>query len=123
MRDALMDHLRRHVPLGMRLTMKAHDTAPWWRDEPSGPAVDAAVDALREGFGREPVFIGCGGTIPFVEPIVRAFPGLPAVLVGVEDPICRAHAENESLHLGDWKKGMRASAILYDKLSRVSART
>jgi acetylornithine deacetylase/succinyl-diaminopimelate desuccinylase-like protein len=82
--------------------------------------LDAAMEALREGFGREPVFIGCGGSIPFVKPIAETFPGIPTILVGVEDPTCRAHAENESVHLEDWKKSMRSAAILYDKLSRVS---
>ena len=43
----------------------------------------------------------------------------PLPLTGVEDPACGAHSENESLHLGDWKKCMRAAVHLYDELSRV----
>jgi acetylornithine deacetylase/succinyl-diaminopimelate desuccinylase-like protein len=39
--------------------------------------------------------------------------------MGVEDPTCNAHGENESLHIEDWKKGTRAAVHLYDELSRL----
>ena len=41
------------------------------------------------------------------------------MLTGVEDPGCGAHSEDESLHLGDWKKSMRSAVHLFDELAEL----
>ena len=89
---------------------------PAWKVDPKGKAFEAAARALEKGFGRPAAFIGCGGSIPFVKPITEVFGGIPALLVGIEDPACNAHGENESLSLSDWKKGMKSAVYLYEEL-------
>ena len=71
------------------------------------------------GFGRKPVAIGCGGTIGFVGPLSELLGGAPALLIGIEDPQSNAHAPNESLHEGDFRKLMAALAHLFDQLGRL----
>jgi acetylornithine deacetylase/succinyl-diaminopimelate desuccinylase-like protein len=104
-------------PWGVRVTVKPHGPpVKWWMTDPTGPAFEAAVDAMRQGFGREPISIGCGGTIGFVGPLADLFGGAPALLLGIEDPKSNAHAPNESLHEGDWKNLMRSLVHLFANL-------
>ncbi len=118
-RQLLVDALSAAPPFGVEVEVVPGPAAPWWSTEAVGPAFEAAARAVEQGYGEPCTFIGCGGTIPFVTPFSRVLGGIPAILLGLEDPACAAHAENESLHLGDWRKGMKATAILYAELRDV----
>ncbi|VTT98472.1 peptidase m20 : Peptidase M20 OS=uncultured planctomycete GN=HGMM_F07G10C22 PE=4 SV=1: Peptidase_M20: M20_dimer [Gemmataceae bacterium] len=91
----------------------------WWMTDPNGPAFEAALAAMRGGFDRDPVAIGCGGSIGFVGPLSELFGGAPALLMGIEDPASNAHAPNESLHEGDFKKLMASLVRLFDNLGKL----
>ena len=92
----------------------------WWMTDPNGPAFEAAMAALRQGFDRDPVAIGCGGSIGFVGPLAKLFGDAPALLVGIEDPASNAHAPNESLHEGDFKKLMASLVGLFENLGKLT---
>ena len=115
-RDLLTDFLQRDPPFGVHVETEVKAAVDGWRTRPEGPAFDAARTALEAGFGRPAVAIGCGATSPFVAPFVEVLGGVPALLLGLEDPPCNAHGENESLDLEDFRKAARASAHLLDEL-------
>ncbi|MCE9533608.1 MAG: M20/M25/M40 family metallo-hydrolase [Planctomycetes bacterium] len=116
----LQSHLTKDPPWGVQVTVKEAGAAvDWWMTDPNGPAFEAALAALRKGFDRDPVAIGCGGTIGFVGPLAELFGGAPALLLGIEDPSSNAHAPNESLHEGDFKKLMASLVQLFENLGKV----
>ena len=115
----LVKKLTTKPPYGAKVTAKVGGGTPWWTTDPEGPAFEAARRALKAGFKKETAMIGAGGSIGFVGPFATLLGGAPCLLMGVEDPACNAHSENESLHLGDWVKCMKSAVHLYDELSRV----
>lgn len=101
----LETHLRERVPAGFKLKLTPQAAGDWWavRDQ-NEPAYQIAARSLEKGYGRSAEFIGCGASIPFVQPLSEELGGIPAILVGVEDPYTNAHSENESLNLDDFRK-------------------
>ena len=81
----------------------------------------AAVRALEAGFGRPPVFIRAGGSIP----IVAAFhDNLKAdtLLVGWGQDDDNTHSPNEKFCLADFHRGIKASASLWAELGKIEKR-
>ena len=113
----LRDHLLANAPWGMDVEVALGERNRAWVMEPGGPAWDAAVAAMTAAYGRAPAALGCGGSIPFVEPFSDAFGGAPCLLVGVEDPSSNAHGEDESLHLDDFTSACLTEAFLLQGLA------
>jgi acetylornithine deacetylase/succinyl-diaminopimelate desuccinylase-like protein len=115
--QALIEHIHRHTPFGVHVKVHAEGASGPWYVEPAHPAFAAASDALTKGFGRQSLYIGCGGSIPFVATMSAGLGGIPALLIGVEDPYTNAHSENESLCIADWESSIRGAIHLYDGLA------
>jgi acetylornithine deacetylase/succinyl-diaminopimelate desuccinylase-like protein len=116
--EVLKAHLTKHVPYGAQIFFSNEVELKPWVCVPEGDVFTAAERALKLGYNHDPVLVGCGGSIGFVEPFAKAFGGAPALLIGVEDPYTNAHGENESLLLGDFKKSILSLAHLLFELKK-----
>lgn len=114
---ALESAAKANPPMGVDVSVTERSGGSMsWDYQAKGPAFEAADRAYREAWGREPLRIGIGGSIPFVALFGRRFGDLPLVLNGVMDPQTTAHGPNESLHLGVFHKAIKANVALLDEL-------
>jgi acetylornithine deacetylase/succinyl-diaminopimelate desuccinylase-like protein len=78
------------------------------------PAIRAAATAYSRAFGRAPVFLRSGGTIPVVDLFHRVL-GIPTVLMGLALPEDNLHAPNERIHLPTFFKGIATSTLFLNE--------
>jgi acetylornithine deacetylase/succinyl-diaminopimelate desuccinylase-like protein len=111
----LRAHVERHVPREVRVTVTALHGGRPWRAELSGDLFDAGRRALEAAFGRAPVVVGEGGSIPVVGDFERIL-NVPVLLMGFGLPGENAHAPNEWMSDENFTRGMRALAMLWEEL-------
>ncbi len=110
-------HIRRVAPKGVTVSIAhLHGGRPW-RAELTGAVFDAARRALAGAFGKEPVIVGEGGSIPVVGDFQRIL-GTPVLLMGFGLPGENAHAPNEWMSDENFVVGTRAVAAFWDELVR-----
>jgi acetylornithine deacetylase/succinyl-diaminopimelate desuccinylase-like protein len=113
--ELVEEHLRRHLPAGLRLVVQRHHGGPPALTPIGHPAVKAGLEALRQGFGAEPVLQREGGSIPIVAAF-DAILGCKTVLMGFGLPDSRCHSPNENLSLDNFFGGIRSAAWFYELL-------
>jgi len=115
--ERLMDaHVKRVAPKGVIVTLENLSGGRPWRAELNGAVFDAARRALTAAFGREPVIVGEGGSIPVVGDFQRIL-GTPVLLMGFGLPGENAHAPNEWISDENFVKGAKAVAAFWDELA------
>jgi acetylornithine deacetylase/succinyl-diaminopimelate desuccinylase-like protein len=108
-------HVKRVAPKGVKVDVKyIHGGMPW-KAELSGSLYDAARGALRAAFGKDPVIVGEGGSIPVVGDFERVLEA-PVLLLGFGLPGENAHAPDEWISIDNFNRGLRAVATLYEQL-------
>lgn len=116
--ELMRAHIEAVTPWGLDVAVTGGEGgSSAWAVDPTGPAYEAAVSSMRKGYGEEPLMIGCGGSIPFVKPFAEALGGVPALLIGVEDPYTNAHGENESLLVSDLRKACVSQIHLFSEIA------
>jgi acetylornithine deacetylase/succinyl-diaminopimelate desuccinylase-like protein len=101
----------------VEVRVEYHHGATPWRADPHGAVFEAASAALEETFGRKPLLIREGGSIPIV-PLFESILQAPVILVGFGLPGANPHGPDEWLDLDVYHKGISALAGMWGKLGR-----
>jgi acetylornithine deacetylase/succinyl-diaminopimelate desuccinylase-like protein len=97
---ALQRLLTESPPYGAEVRFDVKSAADGWNAPPLAPWLEAATDAAsRAFFGRPAVYMGEGGSIPFMGMLGEKFPDAQFLITGVLGPQSNAHGPNEFLHI------------------------
>lgn len=114
--DALVSHLEAQPAWGAKVTVTPYEKGQPFRLEGDDPRVRAFRTGFETAWGRPPVDVGMGGSIPFVAVFHETFPDAAILLTGAADPECRAHGPNESQHLDELRRFVLAEAVALREL-------
>ena len=117
----LAAHVKALTPPGVTVELKVHHGAPACVVPLDSPYMKAASAALAHAFGKEPVFIREGGSIPIVGAFKETL-GVDTLLLGYGLNDDAPHAPNEKFRLADYHRGIRANARLLEELALVGKR-
>lgn len=92
-------------PYGAKVLFDVDSSAPGWNAPPVADWLDRSLQTgSRTWFGKDAMYMGTGGTIPFMPLLGEAFPDVQFVVSGVLGPHSNAHGPNEFLHIATGKK-------------------
>ncbi|MFM1769843.1 MAG: Succinyl-diaminopimelate desuccinylase [Verrucomicrobiota bacterium] len=110
-------HLQRLCPPTVRLEIHAGHGGDPYLMSPTSPHAKAGLRALAKAFGREPVLMREGGSIPIVNAFKKHLHA-DTLLLGLSLPDDNPHSPNEKFDLDCYSGGMRMSAWLWQELAR-----
>lgn len=95
-----------------------------WDAPPFDPWLEQSLArASRDFFGKEAMYLGAGGSIPFMGMLGQRFPHTQFMVTGVLGPLSNAHGPNEFLHIETGIKVTQCvSQVLADHAVRQAAK-
>jgi acetylornithine deacetylase/succinyl-diaminopimelate desuccinylase-like protein len=115
---AIERHVQTHCPSG--ITAKVQQTAgssSAFSIAPTHPVLRVAREALRASYGRDPLLIRLGGTLPVAEYFQREL-GQDIVFLAWSMPDEHLHGPDEFFRLENFDRGLRVYADLFEHLSQ-----
>jgi acetylornithine deacetylase/succinyl-diaminopimelate desuccinylase-like protein len=103
--EAVKQALEKDPPYGAKVSFSDINANAGWDAPEMAPWLDKALDAASQRhFGKPSMYMGEGGTIPFMYMLGEKFPKAQFCITGVLGPGSNAHGPNEFLHLPTARK-------------------
>ena len=113
--EAFRRFLDEHTPEGCSCELEVHSSAPAIRIPTDSPYLQAARRALGTVYDREPVLMGCGGSIP-IAAWAKDILGMDTLLMGFSLEDDGMHSPNEKFEVTCFHRGTRVHAALLEEL-------
>jgi acetylornithine deacetylase/succinyl-diaminopimelate desuccinylase-like protein len=92
-------------PYGAHVEFDIESSMGGWNAPSSAPWLERAIQsASRDYFGADAMYMGTGGSIPFMGMLSEKFPSTQFLVTGVLGPQSNAHGPNEFLDIATGKK-------------------
>ncbi|HEV8333149.1 MAG TPA: M20/M25/M40 family metallo-hydrolase [Steroidobacteraceae bacterium] len=102
---AVKQALESDPPYGAKVEFEVESSMGGWNAPSTAPWLEAAIQsASRTFFGRDAMYMGVGGTIPFMGMLSEKFPRTQFLITGVLGPHSNAHGPNEFLDIATGKR-------------------
>ncbi|HZH28989.1 MAG TPA: M20/M25/M40 family metallo-hydrolase [Azospirillaceae bacterium] len=114
--DGLRTFIADRCPPDFRWELQDFGSSPALRVPTDSPYLRAAMGGLEDIYGKPPVLIGSGGSIPIVGDIQKVL-GFDSLLVGFGLEDDRVHSPNEKFELVCYRNGIRSHAAILARLA------
>ncbi len=111
-------HLEKHLPKGVTMEIYKGHSGKAYHNDPHSKYGKAAQIALEKSFGKAPVLIREGGSIPIIQDMKEIL-GADSLMLGLALPDCQIHAPNENFAMENFEKGVEMSQALLRELAVV----
>jgi acetylornithine deacetylase/succinyl-diaminopimelate desuccinylase-like protein len=116
--ELFTDFVKKIAPKSVKVNVYGQHHGKPWISPIDSKWNKAAIKALKQGFGKEPVFMREGGSIPIVFTLEQYLKA-PTVLLGFGLPDENAHSPDEHLNLNNFHNGIITASIFYNELANL----
>jgi acetylornithine deacetylase/succinyl-diaminopimelate desuccinylase-like protein len=114
----LKNFLDARTPPNCRWDVRDFGQGPGFQVDTANPFMQAARAGLEEIYGKPPVLVGCGGSIPVVG-WMKQYLGLDSILVGFGLEDDRIHSPNEKFELKCLSNGILSHAAILARMAGI----
>ena len=110
------DYVRKICPPTVKMELIRHHGGMPYFIPLDSPVIKLTANALRRGFGKEPVYVREGGSIPIVATFKKIL-GADTVLLPLGLPDENSHSPNENFYLPNFFHGIKSAVYFFEEMA------
>lgn len=117
--SAFRGFVRARLPIDCKADFRTHESSAAFEVDDASPFLAAAARALADEWGRQPVMIGTGGSIPIVGDLKELL-GQDSLMVGFGLDDDDVHSPNEKYDVECLRRGARSWARVLEQIQKIA---